>query len=245
LPGWGAISISSSPSTMPPRRSLDHLVSGGQQRFGVKQSAVRVDKIEAKIASNKHVPAALAGRQFLRAPRTRQRNRLAEQRGADLIDDSGQHGLLAPSRSAAGEHPGRAGATAVACATDKQVLPSPDNATEIPCSASAAPPAPRTAAVFRFRPAKLHAYALGARPTPRAKAAYRASGQAADERNRRLFGLSDRGRLAPRLRAEVNLIDFDRLRLHKPELVHDMPASGKRFVPMPGRLVRAGQNGRG
>ena len=38
------------------------------------------------------------------------------------------------------------------------------------------------------------------------------------------FGLPDRGRLAPGLRADVNLIDFDRLRLYQPELVHDMPA---------------------
>ena len=44
------------------------------------------------------------------------------------------------------------------------------------------------------------------------------------------FGLSDRGRLVPGLRADVNVIDFDRLRLHKPELVHDMPACGRRFI---------------
>src|ERR1700748_504544 len=44
------------------------------------------------------------------------------------------------------------------------------------------------------------------------------------------FGLNDRGQLAPGLRADVNLIDFDALRLHKPELVHDMPANGRRFV---------------
>ena len=44
------------------------------------------------------------------------------------------------------------------------------------------------------------------------------------------FGFSDRGRLAPGLRADVNIIDFDRLQLHKPELVHDMPAGGRRFV---------------
>ena len=31
------------------------------------------------------------------------------------------------------------------------------------------------------------------------------------------FGFHDRGRLAPGLRADVNLIDFDRLRLHQPE----------------------------
>ena len=81
------------------------------------------------------------------------------------------------------------------------------------------------------------------------------------------FGFSDRGRLAPGLRADVNLIDFNRLRLHQPELVHDMPAGGRRFIQrvegyqatlvagtpifeqgqhtgaMPGRLVRAGRNG--
>src|SRR5205823_10916292 len=44
------------------------------------------------------------------------------------------------------------------------------------------------------------------------------------------FGLPDRGRLAPGLRADVNLIDFDRLRLYQPELVNDMPAGGRRFV---------------
>ena len=44
------------------------------------------------------------------------------------------------------------------------------------------------------------------------------------------FGLSDRGRLAPGLRADVNLIDFDRLQVQKPEIVHDMPANGRRFI---------------
>jgi len=44
------------------------------------------------------------------------------------------------------------------------------------------------------------------------------------------FGLADRGRLAPGLRADLNLIDFDRLQVQKPELVHDMPADGRRFV---------------
>jgi N-acyl-D-aspartate/D-glutamate deacylase len=80
------------------------------------------------------------------------------------------------------------------------------------------------------------------------------------------FGLADRGRLAPGLRADINLIDYDRLQVQKPELVHDMPASGRRFVQkvdgyeltmvagtpiyergahtgaLPGRLVRAGHN---
>ena len=44
------------------------------------------------------------------------------------------------------------------------------------------------------------------------------------------FGLSDRGRLTPGLRADINIIDYDRLQVQKPELVHDMPANGRRFV---------------
>jgi N-acyl-D-aspartate/D-glutamate deacylase len=79
------------------------------------------------------------------------------------------------------------------------------------------------------------------------------------------FGLTDRGRLAPGLRADLNLIDFEGLRLHQPELVHDMPAGGRRFIQrvdgyaativagtpifeqgehtgaLPGKLVRAGR----
>src|SRR2546423_12937952 len=79
------------------------------------------------------------------------------------------------------------------------------------------------------------------------------------------FGLTDRGRLGPGLRADVNLIDFEGLKLHKPDIVHDMPANGRRFVQrvegyeatlvagqpifergeatgaMPGKLVRAGR----
>jgi N-acyl-D-aspartate/D-glutamate deacylase len=80
------------------------------------------------------------------------------------------------------------------------------------------------------------------------------------------FGLNDRGRLAPGLRADINVIDFDRLKVQKPELVHDMPANGRRFVQkvdgyettlvagqpifergahtgaLPGKLVRAGRD---
>ena len=44
------------------------------------------------------------------------------------------------------------------------------------------------------------------------------------------FSFSDRGRLAPGLRADINVIDFDNLKVRKPELVHDMPAGGRRFV---------------
>ncbi|MGE0259041.1 MAG: amidohydrolase family protein [Alphaproteobacteria bacterium] len=44
------------------------------------------------------------------------------------------------------------------------------------------------------------------------------------------FGFHDRGRLAPGLRADVNLIDFDRLQLHQPEIAYDLPAGGRRLV---------------
>ncbi len=79
------------------------------------------------------------------------------------------------------------------------------------------------------------------------------------------FGFHDRGRLAPGFRADVNLIDFAALRLHQPEIVHDLPAGGRRLVQradgyratlvagtpvfengehtgaLPGRLVRSGR----
>ena len=79
------------------------------------------------------------------------------------------------------------------------------------------------------------------------------------------FGFTDRGRLAPGMKADVNVIDLDRLVLHHPELIYDLPAGGKRLVQRvdgyratlvsgipifengadtgarPGRLVRAGR----
>ena len=78
------------------------------------------------------------------------------------------------------------------------------------------------------------------------------------------FGMTDRGRLTPGLRADINLIDHDSLRIHTPHLVHDLPAGGKRLLQgvdgyvvtmvagqtvfengnhtgaLPGKLVRAG-----
>ena len=44
------------------------------------------------------------------------------------------------------------------------------------------------------------------------------------------FGLADRGRLKAGLKADVNVIDFNGLRLRMPELVNDLPAGGKRLV---------------
>ena len=78
-------------------------------------------------------------------------------------------------------------------------------------------------------------------------------------------GFRDRGRLRPGLRADLNLIDFEALRLHQPEIVHDLPTGARRLVQRvdgyratlvagtpvfehgedtgarPGRLVRAGR----
>jgi len=45
-----------------------------------------------------------------------------------------------------------------------------------------------------------------------------------------LFGLGDRGALAPGLRADVNVIDFENLRIAPPEVVFDLPANGRRMV---------------
>jgi N-acyl-D-amino-acid deacylase len=36
--------------------------------------------------------------------------------------------------------------------------------------------------------------------------------------------------LAPGMKADLNLIDFDNLRLHMPEMVFDFPAKGRRFI---------------
>ena len=79
-----------------------------------------------------------------------------------------------------------------------------------------------------------------------------------------VYGLNDRGLIAPGYRADLNVIDYDGLRLHAPKMAYDLPAGGKRLVQtaegyraticagevtyengehtgaMPGRLVRGG-----
>jgi len=81
----------------------------------------------------------------------------------------------------------------------------------------------------------------------------------------RTVDLLDRGVLAPGMRADVNVIDFDRLAVHRPEMHHDLPAGGRRVLQratgyrhtvvagvetyadgeatgeLPGRLVRGAQ----
>ncbi len=83
-----------------------------------------------------------------------------------------------------------------------------------------------------------------------------------------LYGLTDRGRLAPGQRADLNVIDFDHLGFDVPRMAYDLPAGGRRLVQrgrgyvatfvagvrtvaddeftgeLPGRLVRAGRHGR-
>ena len=49
-------------------------------------------------------------------------------------------------------------------------------------------------------------------------------------RNARYLGLSDRGVIAPGMRADLNAIDPQALSVGLPQLVHDLPAGGKRFV---------------
>ncbi len=79
------------------------------------------------------------------------------------------------------------------------------------------------------------------------------------------LGLGDRGRIKPGLKADLNIIDPKRLRVHAPYLVQDLPAGGQRLLQKaegyrativsgevvvrddevtdarPGRLVRSGQ----
>ena len=45
-----------------------------------------------------------------------------------------------------------------------------------------------------------------------------------------LYGMTDRGVLAPGMKADINVIDLENLRLHAPEMVFDLPANGRRFV---------------
>jgi N-acyl-D-aspartate/D-glutamate deacylase len=81
----------------------------------------------------------------------------------------------------------------------------------------------------------------------------------------RAVGLCDRGVVAPGFKADLNVLDPDRLHLHAPEVVHDLPTGGRRLVQradgyvativsgkivyrdgrhtgmLPGRLVRGSQ----
>ncbi len=44
------------------------------------------------------------------------------------------------------------------------------------------------------------------------------------------MGLRDRGLLRPGLKADINVLDYDNMRLQRPEIAYDLPAGGKRLV---------------
>ena len=54
--------------------------------------------------------------------------------------------------------------------------------------------------------------------------------EALTRRTARVVGLHDRGVLAPGYRADINIIDFDRLRLGSPYIVRDLPTGGRRLM---------------
>jgi N-acyl-D-aspartate/D-glutamate deacylase len=58
-----------------------------------------------------------------------------------------------------------------------------------------------------------------------------------------VMGLSDRGRIAPGLRADINIIDFNKLELHAPRAVNDLPAGGRRLVQSASGYVATIVNG--
>jgi N-acyl-D-aspartate/D-glutamate deacylase len=83
----------------------------------------------------------------------------------------------------------------------------------------------------------------------------------------RIYGMNDRGTLQVGKKADINIIDYDKLRLYAPEMVYDLPAGGRRLTQrcdgyiatlvagqpifenqqatgaLPGQLMRAGQKG--
>ena len=84
-----------------------------------------------------------------------------------------------------------------------------------------------------------------------------------------LYGLLDRGLVAPGYKGDFNIIDYDALRLRKPETVHDLPGGARRLIQradgylatvvagrviardgeltdeLPGRIIRGAQSPRG
>ena len=49
-------------------------------------------------------------------------------------------------------------------------------------------------------------------------------------RNASIFGLNDRGVLAAGKKADLNVIDFEGMRLHSPEMLYDFPCKARRLV---------------
>ncbi len=49
-------------------------------------------------------------------------------------------------------------------------------------------------------------------------------------RTARFYGMEDRGVIAPGMKADLNVIDFENLHIHTPEMVYDLPAKGRRLI---------------
>ncbi|NND68916.1 MAG: amidohydrolase family protein [Halioglobus sp.] len=49
-------------------------------------------------------------------------------------------------------------------------------------------------------------------------------------RTAEFYGMHDRGLLAAGMKADVNVVDFDKLTIHPPEMVYDLPANARRLV---------------
>jgi len=49
-------------------------------------------------------------------------------------------------------------------------------------------------------------------------------------RTARFYGMDDRGVVAPGMQADLNVIDFEGLHIHAPEMVRDLPAEGRRLI---------------
>jgi N-acyl-D-aspartate/D-glutamate deacylase len=60
----------------------------------------------------------------------------------------------------------------------------------------------------------------------------------------RAAGLADRGVLAPGMKADVNVIDFGRLALERPVMLHDLPGGGRRLMQRARGYVATIQSGR-
>ncbi len=50
------------------------------------------------------------------------------------------------------------------------------------------------------------------------------------QRTARIIGLYDRGTLEPGMKADINIIDFDRLQVGMPNIIYDLPAGGRRMM---------------
>ncbi len=50
------------------------------------------------------------------------------------------------------------------------------------------------------------------------------------QRTAHFYGMRDRGLIAEGMKADINIIDFDKLTIHPPEMVYDLPASARRLV---------------